>query len=350
MVYTLWESHLQDKIRTASIVIPLYNEQENIDDLIKRIEKAMVATELAWELVLVDDGSTDNTCSLLQQAQANYDWIKIISLRRNFGQTAAMAAGFDHSVGEVIIPLDGDLQNDPADIPRLIEKLNEGYDVVSGWRRHRKDNLITRLVPSWIANALIGLITGVRLHDYGCTLKAYHRSVVDYLNLYGEMHRFIPALASWSGARVAEIEVNHFPRTRGKSKYGLNRTIKVMLDLITVKFLGSFSTKPLHVFGGIGIATMLAAFASGFMAIYNKFAKNEDLSDSALPILTVMFILMSVQFLLMGLLAEMLCRTYHESQNKPTYIVRSITGTTPLSQHLSALDNIKHGETNQKTT
>jgi glycosyltransferase involved in cell wall biosynthesis len=310
----------------VSIVVPLFNERENIPDLIERITQTMQQVELPYELILVDDGSTDGSIELLAKQQIVQPHIKIIELRRNFGQTAALAAGFDHAVGEIIVPLDGDLQNDPADIPRLMEKLNEGYDVVSGWRRKRKDKFITRKIPSWLANKIIGFITGVKLHDYGCTLKAYRREVVDHVNLYGEMHRFIPAIASWAGAKVTEMEVNHHPRTRGKTKYGLSRTIKVVFDLITVKFLGTFSTKPLHVFGWIGFFTFFMGCLSGAYVLYRKFISDPPLSMNRNPLftLTAMLLMMSVVFVLMGLLAEMQCRTYHESQNKPTYVIRKI--------------------------
>ncbi len=316
--------------------MPIYNERENIADLVKRVTESMQTSprsdtaRLNYELILVDDGSSDGTMELLTKLQVLEPIIKVIELRRNFGQTAALAAGFDHAQGNVIVPLDGDLQNDPADIPRLIEKLNEGYDVVSGWRRKRKDKFITRKIPSWFANKIIGFFTGVKLHDYGCTLKAYRREVVEHVNLYGEMHRFIPAIASWAGAKVTEMEVTHHPRTRGKTKYGLSRTVKVIFDLITVKFLGTFSTRPLHVFGWIGLFTFFMGCLSGVYVLYRKY-----ISDPALPMnrnpllnLTAMLMPLSVMFVLMGLLAEMQCRTYHESQNKPTYVVRKILEPT----------------------
>ena len=286
----------------------------------------MNSSGMKFELIMVDDGSTDQTVEVLERLQATQPFMRVVELRRNFGQTAAMAAGFDHAAGDVIVPMDGDLQNDPADIPRMVAKLDEGFDVVSGWRRDRKDKLLTRKVPSWLANWLIGRITGVRLHDYGCSLKAYRKEVAEHTKLYGEMHRFIPALASWAGARVTEMVVNHRPRTRGKTKYGLSRTFKVLLDLITVKFLGSFSTKPLHVFGGIGMLSLLGAMVSGLAVLYHKFISEPPLSMNRNPLLIVASILavMSVQFLLMGLLAEMMARTYHESQNKPTYVIRRI--------------------------
>ena len=317
---------LVHKAGTISIIVPLFNERDNIRELVENIVAVGRENAIDMEMILVDDGSTDGTIDLLRQLQLSYESLKIIQLRRNFGQTAALAAGFDHAHGEIIIPLDGDLQNDPADIPKLLAKLDEGYDVVSGWRRRRKDPLLTRKVPSRMANFLIGVITGVKLHDYGCTLKAYRREVVEHINLYGEMHRFLPAIASWSGARVAEIEVTHHPRRRGKSKYGLNRTMKVLLDLVTVKFLGSFSTRPLHIFGGIGLLGLLFSFVCGIVVLYQKFIAESSLSMNRNPLftLTTLLIMMSIQFLLMGLLAEMMCRTYHESQSKSTYIVRRI--------------------------
>ena len=321
---------MSDTAPLVSIVVPLFNERENVADLIDSIATVMDSNGITYEMIMVDDGSSDGTVELLAELQPQRPAMRVIEFRRNFGQTAAMAAGFDHARGDVIVPLDGDLQNDPADIPHLLEKLQQGYDVVSGWRKDRKDKLITRKLPSWIANYIIGRITGVRLHDYGCTLKVYRREVVQHTKLYGEMHRFIPALAKWTGARVTEMPVNHRPRTRGKTKYGLNRTFKVVLDLVTVKFLGSFSTKPLHVFGGVGIGTLMLSFVSGLVLLYQKFISAEHLSLNRNPLLVVCPILMvmGVQFLLMGLLAEMMARTYHESQNKATYVIRRILQTT----------------------
>jgi len=314
----------QDKM--ISLVVPLYNERDNVSQLVEEIVRVMAPLGLPYEAIFVDDGSADGVVKLLRDLQVARPQMRIIEFRRNFGQTAALAAGFDHARGQVVIPLDGDLQNDPADIPRLLAKLDEGYDVVSGWRRTRHDRLLTRKVPSWLANWFIGKITGVRLHDYGCTLKAYRREVVEHLNLYGEMHRFLPAIAQWAGARVTEIEVNHRPRLRGRSNYGLSRAFKVALDLVTVKFLGAFSTKPLHIFGGIGLLSLLAAGLSGAAVLYQKLVSRPPLSMNRNPLLTltVLLVMMSVQFLLMGLLAEMLCRTYHESQRKSTYVVRRI--------------------------
>jgi len=252
--------------------------------------------------------------------------VRVIRFRKNFGQTAAMSAGFEHAQGEIIVALDADLQNDPADIPMLVEKLEQGYDVVSGWRKKRHDNAVTRLLPSKIANWLIARITGVHIHDYGCTLKAYRREVLAQTRLYGEMHRFIPALASWSGASIAECVVNHRARTAGVAKYGLGRTFKVVLDLMTVKFLGSFSTKPIYVFGGLGGISAVLAILSGLMVIYQKFISPAQLAMNRNPllILTAVLITTTIQFVLMGLLAELLVRTYHESQNRPTYVIKEI--------------------------
>ena len=308
----------------VSIVVPVLNERENVAELAEGIAEAMGTAGMAFELIVVDDGSSDGTIEVLCQLQASRDYLRVIQFRRNFGQTAALAAGFDHARGSVVVPLDGDLQNDPADIPAVVRKLDEGFDVVSGWRRDRKDNLLSRKIPSWIANYLIGKITGVRLHDYGCTLKAYRKEVLDHINLYGEMHRFIPALASWSGATVGEMEVNHRRRIHGKGKYGLTRTVKVILDLFTVKFLGTFSTKPSHMFGGIGMLSLLGSFLAGLAVVVLKLAYDFNMNRNPLLWIMVMLMIMGVQFLLMGLLAEMMARTYHESQNKPTYIIRNL--------------------------
>jgi glycosyltransferase involved in cell wall biosynthesis len=254
--------------------------------------------------------------------------MRIISLRRNFGQTAALSACFAHAKGKIIVAIDADLQNDPADIPVMIGKLNEGFDVISGWRKKRHDNAITRLLPSKIANWIISRITGVKLHDYGCTLKVYRREVLEETKLYGEMHRFIPALASWSGAKIAEMIVNHRPRTAGKTKYGMGRTLKVILDLITVKFLGSFSTKPIYIFGGLGLASGIGAIASGWYVVYQKIANDFAINRNPMLVLTAMLITTTIQFILMGLLAELLVRTYHESQNRPTYVIKQILEST----------------------
>lgn len=305
-----------------SIVVPIYNEQENIDELYQAITNALDGLNTDYEIIMVDDGSSDGSFGALQRIAAQDERLKIIRFRRNFGQTAAMSAGFDAASGAIIIPMDGDLQNDPADIPRLIEKLNEGYDVVSGWRKARKDTFITRKIPSMLANALISSLTGVHLHDYGCTLKAYRREVLDGINLYGEMHRFVPALASQVGAKVAELPVNHYPRLHGTSKYGISRTLRVILDLMTVKFLLSYSTKPIQLFGKWGVYTLMAGFGSGAMTIYMKVFEHFSMNRNPLLILTGFLLFMGVQFIVMGLLGELNARTYFESQGKPIYVVK----------------------------
>ncbi len=322
-----------------SVVVPLMNEQENIGPLYEQITKAL-ADKYEYEIIFVDDGSTDSSFAKLTELQKADDKVTVICFRRNFGQTSALSAGFHHAHGEIIIAIDADLQNDPADIPRMIDKLNEGYDVVSGWRKNRHDNAITRKLPSMIANWLIAKITGVKLHDFGCTLKAYRRELLAETKLYGEMHRFIPALASWSGARICEMEVNHRPRTAGAAKYGLGRTLKVVLDLITVKFLGSFSTKPIYIFGGLGVLSALGALATGLVVLYQKFISTPHLMMNRNPllVLTTLLITTTIQFILMGLLAELLVRTYHESQSRPTYVIREIL-ESPKSKMQDSGDN-----------
>jgi glycosyltransferase involved in cell wall biosynthesis len=310
-----------------SVVVPLLNEQDSIKALYEEI-KASLADRYgdSYEIVFVDDGSTDDSFAILAQLQQLDGRVRVISFRRNFGQTAALSAGFEHSRGKIIIAIDADRQNDPADIPRLLDKLNEGYDIVSGWRKKRHDAALRRRLPSRMANWLIRQITQVKLHDFGCTLKAYRREVLEDTRLYGEMHRFIPAVAGWGGARVGEIVVNHRPRATGVAKYGLGRTFKVLLDLITVKFLGSYSTKPIYVFGGLGFLCSLGAILSGLAVLYQKFisARHLAMNRNPLLILTTLLIITSLQFVLMGLLAEMLVRTYHESQGRPIYTIRQI--------------------------
>jgi glycosyltransferase involved in cell wall biosynthesis len=324
----------------VSVVIPLLNEQDNIRALYDQLTQALgnkPASSLRdgrglaeggyqYELIFIDDGSTDGSFGILTELHKADSRVRVIRFRRNFGQTAALSAGFAHSQGQIVIAIDADLQNDPADIPQMIEQLHKGFDVVSGWRKKRHDNAITRLIPSRLANGLIAKITGVKLHDFGCTLKAYRREVLAETRLYGEMHRFIPVLASWSGAKICEMVVNHRPRTAGVAKYGLGRTWKVMLDLITVKFLGSFSTKPIYIFGGLGFASALGAVLMGLIMLYQKFLAPQELplNRNPLLILTAVLIMSTIQFILMGLLAELLVRTYHESQNRPTYVIREI--------------------------
>jgi glycosyltransferase involved in cell wall biosynthesis len=314
---------MQNQNPDLSVVVPLLNEQDNIGPLYEQVT-LVLKDKYHYEIIFVDDGSSDRSFEILADLQKKDDRIRVISFRKNFGQTAAMSAGFTYAKGKTIIAMDADLQNDPADIPAMVDKLNEGFDVVSGWRKKRHDNAITRLLPSKIANWVISRITGVKLHDYGCTLKVYRREVLEETKLYGEMHRFIPALASWSGAKIAEMTVNHRPRTAGKTKYGLGRTLKVILDLITVKFLGSFSTKPIYIFGGLGLASAIGAIASGWVVIYQKISRDFAINRNPLLVLTALLITTTIQFILMGLLAELLVRTYHESQNRPTYVIKKI--------------------------
>jgi glycosyltransferase involved in cell wall biosynthesis len=311
----------------VSVVVPVLNEQNNISTLCEQIKQSL-AGKYDYEIIFVDDGSTDGSFTILSKLQSSDQRVRVIRFRRNFGQTAALSAGFDYAQGEIIVALDADLQNDPADIPKMIAKLDDGFDVVSGWRKKRHDNAITRRLPSMIANWFIAGITGVKLHDFGCTLKAYRREVIAETRLYGEMHRFIPALANWSGARICEMVVNHRPRTAGAGKYGLGRTFKVILDLITVKFLGSFSTKPIYIFGGLGVLCGAAAVVSGVVVLYQKFISAQQLAMNRNPLLmlTTVLVTTAIQFILMGLLAELLVRTYHESQNSPTYVIKEVLG------------------------
>ncbi len=307
-----------------SIVVPVYNEQECLQGIHEEICRSLDG-KYTFEIIFVDDGSTDGSFAVLEKIYQADRRVRVISFRRNFGQTAAMSAGFDYARGQVIVPLDADGQNDPADIPRLIEKLNEGYDIVGGWRKNRKDKTITRKIPSKIANIIIAKLTGVHLHDYGCSLKAYRHEIFENVRLYGEMHRFIPAVANWIGAKTTEIVVNHRPRMAGKAKYGLERTLKVILDLITVKFLGSYSTKPIYVFGGLGIFSFIASVLNGLAVLYFKFLHPRPIAMNRNPllILTAILLLATIQFVLMGLLAELIVRTYHESQDRPIYTVRT---------------------------
>lgn len=310
----------------VSIVIPLFNEIENIPILYEKITTVIASMGSNVEIIFVDDGSTDGTFDLLKKIQASDPQVWVIRLRRNFGQAAAFSAGFDFARGEVIITMDGDLQNDPADIPLLIDKINQGYDVVSGWRIKRQDHFITRRLPSMAANALISWVTGVKLHDYGCSLKAYREEVVKNIRLYGELHRFIPAIASWMGILVAEVPVNHFPRQHGRSKYGLGRIFRVILDLITVKFMLNYATRPLQIFGLAGmLSLMIGLVITGYLTILRLFY-GEALSDRPILLLGVLLIMLGVQLILMGLLGELIVRTYHESQDKPIYAIRDILG------------------------
>jgi glycosyltransferase involved in cell wall biosynthesis len=307
---------------TLSILIPLYNEEGNLSLLYEKLVAALKKVGRPYEVIFVDDGSSDGTMEILLDLREKNPNVKIISFSRNFGQTAALSAGIDSSKGDIIIPMDGDLQNDPEDILMLLQKIEEGYDVVSGWRKGRKDPFLTRRLPSIIANKIISWIGGVHLHDYGCTLKAYRRDILKNIRLYGEMHRFIPIYAQWIGARVSEIPVRHFQRGSGSSKYGMSRVFKVILDLMVVKFLVSYSQKPIYVFGGLGLLMILGAFLAGFYAIYLKFFKGTSFILTPLPLLCVFLLLSGFLSILMGFLAELLIRTYYESQGKTTYQIK----------------------------
>src|SRR6266550_1060705 len=304
-----------------SVVIPLFNEEENVSALLDELFAELAKLERTFEVICVDDGSRDRTFGELSRIAAERRELRVIRFRLNFGQTAAMSAGIEAARGDVIVPMDGDLQNDPADIEKLLAKLDTGFDVVSGWRKNRQDRELGRKLPSRIANRLISAISGVRLHDYGCSLKAYRRDVLRDVKLYGEMHRFIPIYASWQGARVSEMVVNHRARRAGRSKYGLSRTFKVVLDLMVVKFLASFATKPVYVFGGFGLLSFACAAAAFLWAVYYKVAGLKDFVETPLPLVTVVFTLVGALSLLMGLLAELVVRTYYESQNKRPYLV-----------------------------
>ena len=307
-----------------SVIIPIYNELQNINFLFEKLSKELPLLNTEFEVILVNDGSCDGSDKALANLAEVDPRFKVVNLRRNFGQTAAMMAGIDYASGEIIVPMDGDLQNDPVDIKRLIDKIHEGFDVVSGWRRDRHDETFKRNIPSRIANKLISWISGVHLHDYGCSLKAYKRDVIKGVRLYGEMHRFIPIYASWFGAKVTEISVTHHPRIYGESKYGLERIFKVVLDLIVVKFLAKYATKPIYIFGGFGILMLIISFFGGFLAIYLKFFENTSLIQTPLPILTAICLITGITSVLMGLLAELIMRTYYESQNKSVYLVSNI--------------------------
>jgi glycosyltransferase involved in cell wall biosynthesis len=308
-----------------SVIVPVYNEQENIKPLYQAILKAVRPLKIQWELILVDDGSRDKGLEIIQElVKKDPVHTSAIVLRRNFGQTAAIAAGIDHARGEVIILLDADLQNDPVDIPLMLKKIDEGYDVVSGWRYDRKDKFLTRTLPSRIANRLISTVTGVHLHDYGCTLKAYRREVITGFRLYGEMHRFIPVYANSVGAKIVEVRVHHHARIYGKAKYGLERTIKVILDLFTVKFLTSYANKPIYLFGGTGSLLMLVGGATLLFLFIRRVWFNVGVTASPLFLMGITAAILGFQSILMGLIAELLVRTYHESQKKPTYTIRTV--------------------------
>jgi len=307
---------------TLSVIVPVYNEEENVAELHRRIVAALTGLPLDWEILYVDDGSRDRSFDLLAEAAGDETRVKVLRFLRNYGQIVAIAAGIHHASGEVMVFLDADLQNDPADIPALLDKLAEGYDVVSGWRKERKDAFLNRTLPSMIANRLISEVTGCHLHDYGCTLKAYRREVLKGFTLYGEMHRFLPSYAYQNGARIAELPVTHHPRTRGRSKYGIERTFKVMLDLMTVKFLSTYAHKPIYLFGVVGLTLMTLAVLIVAYLIAMKFYLDISLIQSPLLLMSAMFVILGVQSIFLGLIAELLMRTYHESQDKPTYRIK----------------------------
>ena len=311
--------------KSLSIVVPFFNEEENIRFLSNEIVESLEKIDCEWKIIFVNDGSSDNSLEVMQAVAAENNKIIVIDLRRNYGQTAAMMAGFDHAKGEIIIAMDGDGQNDPAEIQKLLDEMDKGFDVVSGWRRDRKDKTISKKIPSNIANAIISRVSGVHLHDYGCSLKAYKREVLEHVRLYGEMHRFIPIYTSWEGGKVSEVPVNHRARLHGQSKYGLNRIFKVILDLMFVTFMEHYLTKPIYVFGSAALALLATSGLCTLWAVYLKIFEDVSFSITPLPVLIGTFFTTGVTCLLMGILAELLTRTYYESQNKKIYKVRSIT-------------------------
>jgi glycosyltransferase involved in cell wall biosynthesis len=315
---------MSERVPQVSIIIPCYDEEQTIPRLAAALDDVVAKLEVAGrptEVLIVDDGSRDGTFDRLRQVAASRPWLRLVRFRRNFGQTAAMAAGFDRARGEDLVPMDADLQNDPDDIPMLLTRLEEGFDIVSGWRKDRQDKALSRKLPSKIANWLIGRVTRVHLHDYGCTLKAYRREVLEPVRLYGEMHRFIPVYAKWSGARITEQVVRHHARKEGKSKYGLARTLKVLLDLTTVKFLGDYGTKPMYLFGYWGALFIAGGFLSGVITLIEKFTSGVYAHRNPLLLLAVTLFVVGIQLIGMGLLAELQVRTYHESQHKPVYLI-----------------------------
>jgi glycosyltransferase involved in cell wall biosynthesis len=337
-----------------SVVVPILNEEENVRELHTELQGVLDTLGRPYEILYVDDGSTDRSFSLLSEIAEQHPEVVLIQFRRNFGQTAALAAGMEASTGDVLIFMDGDLQNDPADIPRLLATMDEGdYDVVSGWRKDRQDAAVSRKLPSRMANRLISWVSGVHLNDYGCTLKAYRRDVMQNVRLYGEMHRFIPAYAAWSGARITELAVNHRARKYGRSKYGINRTIKVLLDLLTLKFLGSYGTKPIYLFGGLGAMSILAGALCWFLVLYQRFFEAVRVNRNPVFLMGVLFLIAGLLFITQGLLAELVMRTYYESQGRPTYVIKRIVkherplaetapdrDVTGVNGHLAALEQV----------
>jgi len=316
------DSRRKRGLTRLSVVVPIFNEEENITPLYRELKNVLEGMRANYEVIFVDDGSDDGSNAVLQRLAKNDKGIKVIQFRKNFGQTAAIAAGVEHAQGELIVTMDGDGQNDPRDIPHLLEKLEQGYDVASGWRRNRKDPLFNKRFPSALANKLISWLTKVKLHDYGCTLKAYRRDILKDVRLYGEMHRFIPAYASWVGARITELEVAHHPRQHGRSKYGLSRTSSIILDLITFLFLQRYSTKPIRLFGGAGMILFILGVLTGLFVLYRRIIWG-GVWISPMILISFLFITMGVMFILLGLIAEIIIRTYHESQKKPIYAIKS---------------------------
>lgn len=310
-----------DRPSVISVTIPVYNERDNLRPLYEQLTAVLRPMQRPYEIIFVDDGSSDGSREVLDELSAQDPAMKVVHFRRNFGQTAAMMAGVDFASGEIIIAMDGDLQNDPNDIPRLLAKLDEGYDVCSGWRKARHDAPLRRNLTSRLANRLISMISGVHLHDYGCSLKAYRKDVIKGVRLYGEMHRFIPIFAVWQGAKVVELPVTHHPRIHGRSKYGLERIFKVVLDLIVVKFLHRYALKPMHIFGGFGLLSLLISFLAGSIAVYWRVTGKWHFIRTPLPLLSVMCFITGIMCILMGLLAELITRTYYESQGKQVYLV-----------------------------
>ena len=308
----------------VSVIVPIYNEEDNIKPFYENVIKALDNTDFSFEVIFINDGSTDSSYRKLKELVKLDSRFKLIEFKRNYGQTAALMAGFDFASGQIIVPIDGDMQNDPKDIPKLVSKIKEGYDVCSGWRKHRKDNMILRKIPSRIANRLISVISGVKLHDYGCTLKAYKREVIEEIKLYGEMHRFIPIYARQQGARITEIPVNHHPRIHGKTKYGLDRTFKVTLDFLVVMLLSTLSNKPIYIFGGFSVVNFVLSLLTFLLMIHYKLWGGKTFVETPLPLLVILFFLVGFISILMGFMAEMLMRTYYESQDKPIYSIKKI--------------------------
>jgi glycosyltransferase involved in cell wall biosynthesis len=319
-----------------SIIVPVYNEAESLIDLSQRVRRQLTELGRSWEIIFIDDGSTDGSAEILDNLADQDRRIRVIHFKRNSGQTAAMMAGFDFAQGEVIIPMDGDGQNDPADIPRMLGLIEQGFDVVSGWRKDRQDNVIQRNIPSIMANRLISAVSGVRLHDFGCSLKAYKRQVVDGIRLYGEMHRFLPIYASWHGAKITELVVNHYPRRTGQSKYGFERVFKVLLDLLVVKFLEGVASKPMYLFGGCAVFSLVVSGLAFLWMLYLKFFHRVSFILTPLPLMVVMTFMIGMMCILLGLLAEMITRTFYESQGKTIYNIRETrnigeNGKTPAT-------------------